>query len=453
MEYIGEIKGGIFMCDTMVALGEYTRDGSVLFAKNSDRQPNEPHIIIRVPAKVHGPGKKVKCTYIEVDQAEETYGVLLLKPSWIWGCEMGCNQFGLNIGNEAVFTKERYGKPALLGMDMVRLALERCKTSTEALHFIVELLGKYGQGGNCGYEKKFTYHNSFLIADSESAYVLETAGKYWAAEKVKDVRSISNCLTIGNKPDLCHPELIKHAVDMKWCRSEKDFNFARCYTDPLYTTLSGSIERFKTTSSILNKEKGNITIDTMKRILRSHDKKSQGRQFSRASLKSVCMHGGFIIGDHTTGSYIASIDKKMPAYFITGSSTPCISVFKPFFPIDGESMTFKEGEEEKATAYWAKREMLHRLVLSGSIDLEKYLPLRDALEKELENLVESCRKDSVDEDRLLQIMNYAIEKENELVEDTINSSSDKRAHIKGSPYFRHYWNAKNISLIYKNFNH
>lgn len=86
----------------MVALGNSTLNGKVIFAKNSDRQPNEPHIMIRIPRKAYPKGSKVKCTYIEIDQAPETFEVLLLKPSWIWGCEMGGNEFGLNIGNEAV---------------------------------------------------------------------------------------------------------------------------------------------------------------------------------------------------------------------------------------------------------------------------------------------------------------------------------------------------------------
>ena len=57
----------------------------------------------------------------EIDQSPVTYEVLLLKPAWTWGCEMGSNEYGLNIGNEAVFTLEKYAKIGLTGMDMVRL--------------------------------------------------------------------------------------------------------------------------------------------------------------------------------------------------------------------------------------------------------------------------------------------------------------------------------------------
>ena len=179
------------MCDTLAALGNSTRDGSVIFAKNSDRQPNEPHVMIRIPRQKHdlGSNKYLKATYIEIPQVEETYEVVLLKPSWIWGCEMGWNEYGLNIGNEAVFTKEKKGEPSLIGMDMVRLALERCKTSEEAVDLIAGLLEQYGQGGNCGYEK-LTYHNSFMA--DKTAWCL----KRQASTVAKQVRTYTrtNCL-------------------------------------------------------------------------------------------------------------------------------------------------------------------------------------------------------------------------------------------------------------------
>lgn len=429
----------------MVALGNATKDGTVIFAKNSDRQPNEPHIMVRVPRKKHKTGDKLKCTYIEIDQVEETYEVLLLKPSWIWGCEMGSNEFGLNIGNEAVFTREKQGPDSLIGMDFVRLALERCSTAEEALHLIVRLLRDYGQGGNCGYKKNFTYHNSYLIADRASAWVLETAGQYWAAEKVSDIRSISNCLTIGSKFDLCHEDLIKHAVDKGWCRNEKDFNFAVCYGSPLFRKFSGSPERWEKSRTMLEKEKGNITVDSMKKILRSHEKNVEGKQFTRSSLKSVCMHGGFVIGDHTTGSYIASIDKANAAYWVTGSSTPCIAVFKPLWLIDNEPFTFSEDEEDKAVEYWKKRESLHRLILSGRVNLDTYLLKRDNLEVKFQDMISLSLKQGLNENRQEEIMNYAKDMEENLLEETINSSS-KTGHMGGSLYFKSYWKKENAGL-------
>ena len=66
-----------------------------------------------------------------------------------------------------------------------RLGLERGDTAEEALNVICTLLEKYGQGGPCCENKSDTcYYNSFIIADGKEAWVLETSGKHWAAEKV-----------------------------------------------------------------------------------------------------------------------------------------------------------------------------------------------------------------------------------------------------------------------------
>lgn len=63
-----------------------------------------------------------KCTYITIDQVEKTHAVVLSRPSWLWGAEMGANEFGVCIGNEAVWGKEEIDdQEALLGMDLVRL--------------------------------------------------------------------------------------------------------------------------------------------------------------------------------------------------------------------------------------------------------------------------------------------------------------------------------------------
>ena len=96
------------MCDTLGRIsGEYA-----FFAKNSDRSPNEAQVLEYHTAQTDLSGE-VNCTYISIPQAKSTYAVLLSRPSWMWGAEMGVNSCGLCIGNEAVFTKGAYGKTGL----------------------------------------------------------------------------------------------------------------------------------------------------------------------------------------------------------------------------------------------------------------------------------------------------------------------------------------------------
>lgn len=68
----------------------------------------------------------------------------------------------------------------------VRLGLERGTTAKEALDIIVSLLDEHGQGGNY-YEDAHSCHSfqsAYLLVDRDEAWVLETVGKYWAAERI-----------------------------------------------------------------------------------------------------------------------------------------------------------------------------------------------------------------------------------------------------------------------------
>ena len=69
-------------CDTWVALPDATADHSVILAKNSDRPPMEAQVLVQFPHQRHAPGEMVKCTYIEIPQAAETYEHIGSKLWW-----------------------------------------------------------------------------------------------------------------------------------------------------------------------------------------------------------------------------------------------------------------------------------------------------------------------------------------------------------------------------------
>ena len=265
-------------CDTWVALRDATADHSVILAKNSDRPPMEAQPLVQVPHQKHAAGEKVKCTYIEIPQAAETYEHIGSKIWWAFGYEHGMNEYGVAIGNEAVWSKEPYQwGDGLLGMDLLRLALERGRTAYEALHVITGLLEKYGQSGDCerpGEWGKANYHNSFLIADGKEAWVLETAGRYWVAKRITNgVYSISNIYSIERDWDEAHPGLVRHAIEMGWTKSAEEFNFARDYGDYWRKGAKnpGNMQiRRNMTLGCLRKDFAQVTPASMMKITRSH---------------------------------------------------------------------------------------------------------------------------------------------------------------------------------------
>ncbi len=295
------------MCDTFVSLSNTTLGREVIFGKNSDRPKGEIQDIVAFPAQNYSSRTVVQCTYLQIPQAKQTFAVVLSKPRWMWGAEMGANEQGVVIGNEAVWTTQPYSDTGLLGMDLVRLGLERAASAAEALNVIVELLETYGQGGNCAEHFVFSYHNSFLIADKNEAWVLETAGNYWVAERITSgTRSISNNLSIHGKGDLRHAELNRVFIEEGHLSSSTDFNFARHFSvgtneDPL--SPDSREGRVRQLCQLYEKQ---FTLETAKSILQDHD-------------VDICMHGEF----ETRGSQISALSHENCNHWFIEGPFPC----------------------------------------------------------------------------------------------------------------------------------
>lgn len=339
------------MCDTLAVVGP---DG-VLFAKNSDRDPNEAQLLEWRARARAAAGARLRCTWIEIPQVAETHAVLLSRPFWMWGAEMGANEHGVAIGNEAVFTREPHADTGLTGMDLVRLGLERGRTADEALHVIVSLLERHGQGGGCGHENRgFTYHNSFLVADPRGAFVLETAGRHTATERVAGARSISNLLTIPG--------------------------FARAHADRVRTRVAAGAARARRTRALAA---GAKTAAEAMAILRDH---GAGRRWpvyarSNGAMSAPCMHaGGLIAASQTTASWVAELRPGDCRHFATATAAPCLSTFKPVRVEEPLDLGPAPTDRFDGAALWWRHERLHRFLIASPERARDYLAERDALE-------------------------------------------------------------------------
>lgn len=338
------------MCDTIVNV----QNSGVFFAKNSDRDANEPQLIEWHPPRKNLP-KKTKCTYIEVESALETHRILISRPAWMWGAEMGTNEFGVTIGNEAVFTKHRVPKIGLTGMDLIRLALERSSTAKHALETIISLIERYGQGGSGSLNNiNFRYFSSFLIADRTEAYVLETTQNDYAFEQVKEgVRTISNGLTI--RP------------------------FSDKYSDYLYTKVNSCRIRQPRSAHLAKNATG--VLDYMN-ILRDHgeNKIAPGYRWINGAMDSVCMHaGGLLAASQTTASWVTHLTEKQDTHWVTATAAPCTSLFKPVSVKEPLQTIFQNSFS--ALEYWHSHEPVHQKLISCPQNASLYLEERNCLEK------------------------------------------------------------------------
>ena len=377
------------MCDTFVALAGRTADGSIIFGKNSDRAPNEAQALEWHPPADFPVGAELRCTWLRIPQVRRTRGVLISRPHWTWGAEMGANDRGVVIGNEAVFTRrDRSREPGLIGMDLLRLALERADTAREALDVITVLLSRHGQGGLHG--ATLVYHNSFLIADPAGAWVLETAGELWAAQRVDGFAAISNGLTIGGDYDDSSPGLPDAARKLGLLRRGEDFEFARCLADPFYAIFTGCRPRRRRVLDLLQSRPDGLRTADAFAILRDHGDGERGyRPDGHLLMSRVCAHAANPVARdsaQTTGSLVAHLGHSARTLWATGTSAPCTGLFKPVW-IDAAVLPDlgpTPGPTADDASLWWRHERVHRAALR---DLPRALGIieaaRDATESDL----------------------------------------------------------------------
>lgn len=371
------------MCDTLVSLAVSTARGAAIFAKNSDRERNEAQALEMSPRRRGG--GPLKATYITIPDAETTHACLLSRPFWMWGAEMGANEHGVAIGNEALHAKTpAQRRRALTGMDLVRLGLERAASAAEAVNVMTGLLEAWGQGGDCGHLGRFYYNNGFIIADPNEAFVLETAGRWWAVERVQRHRALSNAYSIGRRYDAVSPDLAAHANAQDWTGVDGRFDVAGNMLDEARDAVSFGRGRCGRGNALLDQTAPDLTPQSLMAILRDH---GEAPDWSPANTlgRTICMHAAeFSRRSQSVASMVSELRLGRTVHWVTGTSAPCTSLFKPVLfetglPPQGPAPTDRFDGQTR----WWKHERLHRAMLAD------FGPSLAAIEAEREALERS----------------------------------------------------------------
>jgi len=302
------------MCDTLCVR---TGDG-MLFAKNSDRHPDEAQIVEWHDGRAAG--AQLHTQYLTIDD-RDAFAFLGSRPTWLWGVEHGVNENGVAVGNEKIWTvdnpKERAA--ALLGMDIVRIALERAQSADDALTIITGLVERYGQGGSGEPHRDEPYDSSFLVADRESAFVVETSNRSWVSRPVDDHGcALSNRITLTTD----------------WTRASDDIEPGTDFDDYRWKRMPTSIadDRLTVTRGVV--ARGAASPEGLAQTLRSHgvdhDENALPGAVEDGHGFTVCMHRPEF-HSQTTASMIAELrtDGRLRTWTCVGN--PCCGVYVPGF--------------------------------------------------------------------------------------------------------------------------
>lgn len=382
------------MCDSLCARGSRTADRATLFAKNSDRRGREPQPFVQIPAARHPRGSRVRCTHVEIDQVAETYRVMGHSPAWCWGFEHGVNEHGLAIGNHATWSREPLEqRPGLIGMDLVRLGLERGRDAREALEVIAWLVETHGQGGSAfAAEGDDGYQNSFAIADGRSAWVMETTARGWAAREVEGA-SLTNALTLGREWQIGSRDLERHARDEGYCPRDERLDFKAGYGLPAWPSHLTARRQEAARRTL---DAGPLTLSALKGWLRDHGAHETPPAPSLPrddpDRYSVCMHADPI--STTTASLAVRLPEEIgrrPWPVWISFATPCTGTFLPVYldgTIPARLASASDGGNGDPLSAW---EALRRLQERAAEDFDAALPrLREGW-RELERMVERDR--------------------------------------------------------------
>jgi secernin len=369
------------MCDTLCARGA----GGMVFAKNSDRPPGEVQISWPFGRRSSS-GCSLRTQYLTIGDTG-AHAALLSCPTWLWGAEHGVNEYGVAIGNERVGTVHdaARARPALIGMDLVRLGLERSRSAAEAVGVMTRLLESCGQGGIADAANEKAYDSSFLVADPTEAFVLETAGRDYAVAPAHGATAISNRLGIGTEWTHASPAL------------EPGVPFTR-FRDADENTAFADVRLAASRRFLDSAAPDGLTARATAAHLRDHGTGPWGVPGEGGPVRppptrvgkdfagvTVCMHVREV--SVTAASMIAELPDEVtngaPLRVYVAPGSPCVSIYIPTFPRSVTGPPPFVPRELSGEDLWRAADTLRQRVESHPDTLESVRAVLQPVEDEL----------------------------------------------------------------------
>ncbi len=384
----------------MGALPGATAGGQVVFAKNADRPQDESQPLVMRPRASHRAGEAFHCQFVSVPQVGTTWRHVGSRPWWCVGYEHGFNEHQVVIGNEALPSKLGFAKePKLVGMEVLRLALERARTAGEAVDVITGLVEAHGQGKFENATGVRTYDNIYLCADPREAYVVECVGHEWAVKRVPGAAalrqapgvraqgggaskgpataggfaSISNIGMIGRDAN----RVSKGAKSLATREGLYEpgfgggFSFADAFADR-ENSSSGTARQCRS-FALLGKAAGGIDAHTMMATLSDHSDGATPDEAWAEDVRgpvSLCVHRRTLENPGTTAaSLVADLcanGSRLPVYWC-GLYSPCMTLFYPVF-IEGDlpqSLSIGGQSSSPDSPWWLFYKLTHDGLNSG----------------------------------------------------------------------------------------
>ena len=412
-------------CDTFALNKKFYKDNENLFAKNSDRPLGEAQPLFYSPNQKHCIGESISCTHLTIPQVEETYAVIGCKPYWIWGFETGLNEYGLVIGNEAQGSRcEAEKEEGLLGMDLLRLALERAKNAREAMKVIADLLEEYGQNANASMLFDRRYENSYLLVDRNEIWIMETAGRQWVAKQIYDWAAISNCYSIGKDYDLCSEKMEQLARNNHWLSATESMDFAKAYTLPA-VRQTNSVPRWRRMRKLISMKEEALNISDVKKICRDHFEGEiieprYGATYG--GFVSICMHAMTWDASQTASSLLVSYHDQLGVMCRYAPSIPCCSLYIPVYWTEElpEMVVKGAATYDEDSLWWT----VEALAMAVSIDEERF---GKNVRKELKALEEEIEKEKmlVEEHACILLKQEKLQEAKQLLKELTKTSAER----------------------------